>query len=213
MPTVPLHHQVRTRFLVSLVAGTIAAAVVIPFLGVAAGLLCGWAILAAVNTTWVLGLIWPMGAVQTRAHATAEDPGRHLARLIATVGSVVSLGAVGVVLVEAKSAPAPMGFILALIALVSVAASWALIQTDYTLRLAHVYYTDPVGGIQFNQEEDPMYTDFAYISFDVGLTYQIADTNVTRNDIRRVVIAQSLLGYLFGAVILASVINLLAGLG
>jgi uncharacterized membrane protein len=209
----PVRHQVRTRFLISLAAGVLAAALVIPLLGVAAGLLSGWAVLAAVNATWVLGLIWRMDAVQTAAHATGEDPGRRAARLTSTVGSLASLGAVAVVVVEARHAGPLVGIILALIALVSVAASWALIQTDYTLRLAHAYYTDPVGGISFNQDEPPMYTDFAYIAFDVGLTYQVADTNVTRNDIRRVVMAQSLLGYLFGAVILASVINLMAGLG
>jgi uncharacterized membrane protein len=208
-----MHHQVRTRFLISLLAGVIGAALVIPLLGIAAGLLSGWAVLAGVNATWAIVLIWRMDAEQTRTHAMAEDPGRRVARLIATAGSSASLAAVAVVVVQAKHAPAGLGVILGLVALVSVAASWALIQTDYTLRLAHVYYTEPVGGIEFNQEEAPMYTDFAYISFDVGLTYQVADTNVTRNDIRRVVIAQSLLGYLFGAVILASVVNLLAGLG
>lgn len=81
------------------------------------------------------------------------------------------------------------------------------------LRMAHVFYAAPVGGITFNQDADPCYTDFAYVSFGVGLTYQIADTDVTSNEMRRIVIAQSLLGYLFGAVILASVINLVAGLG
>ena len=41
---------------------------------------------------------------------------------------------------------------------------------------------------------------------------QVADTNVTRNVIRRIVIAQTLLAYLFGAGILAVAINLVAGL-
>ena len=45
------------------------------------------------------------------------------------------------------------------------------------------------------------------------MTYQVADTDVTTNEIRRIVIAQTLLAYLFGAVILATVINLVSGLG
>ena len=84
---------------------------------------------------------------------------------------------------------------------------------DYMLRYAHLYYTEPIGGIAFNQREDPMYTDFAYFSVGLGMTYQVADTNVSQNVIRRTVIAQTLLAYLFGAVILATVINLVAGLG
>ncbi|HKT56192.1 MAG TPA: DUF1345 domain-containing protein [Microbacterium sp.] len=207
----PMHHRVRVRFLLSLVAGTVGGLLVSVPLGVAAGLVAAWGVLATVNATWVLVLVWGMDAAQTRAHATAEDPGRRTARVIATIGSIASLAAVAVVLIETKNEPVAESLVLAIIALGSVAASWALIQTDYMLRLAHVYYTEPIGGIQFNQDEDPMYTDFAYVSFGVGLAYQIADTNLTRNDMRRVVIAQSLLGYLFGAVILASVINLMAG--
>jgi uncharacterized membrane protein len=36
---------------------------------------------------------------------------------------------------------------------------------------------------------------------------------MSANEIRRIIVAQTLLAYLFGAVILASVINLVAGLG
>jgi uncharacterized membrane protein len=209
----PIHHRVRPRFILSLVLGAIVGVVLSVLLGLPAGLVAAWGVVAGVNVVWVLVLVWGMDAGATRAHATAEDPGRRTARAIASTGSVASLAAVAVVLIQTNHAGVVVSLTLALIALGSVAASWALIQTDYMLRLAHVYYTEPVGGINFNQEEDPTYTDFAYVSFGVGLAYQVADTNLTRNDMRRVVIAQSLLGYLFGAVILASVINLLAGFG
>lgn len=72
---------------------------------------------------------------------------------------------------------------------------------------------EPLRGINFNQAEDPQYTDFVYFSVGLGMTYQVADTNVTRNAVRRMVIGQTLLGYLFGAGIMATVINLVAGLG
>ncbi len=45
------------------------------------------------------------------------------------------------------------------------------------------------------------------------MTYQVADTDVGSRAIRRIVIGQTMLAYLFGAVILATVINLVAGLG
>jgi uncharacterized membrane protein len=45
------------------------------------------------------------------------------------------------------------------------------------------------------------------------MTYQVADTNVQTNRMRRLVLGQTLLAYLFGAVILATVINLVTGLG
>ncbi|UUT36495.1 DUF1345 domain-containing protein [Microbacterium elymi] len=128
------------------------------------------------------------------------------------MGSVASVGAVVAVLTQTHQARGVLAFVLAGVALVSVAASWLLIQTIYILRLADVYYADPEGGLLFNQDEPPRYTDFAYVAFGVGLTYQVADTNVTTNAMRRIIIGQSMLGYLFGAVILGTVINLLAGL-
>lgn len=203
----------RTRGLIAIAAGVVAAVATTPLLGVAGGLLAGWTTLALVSVAWVLLLVWPMDAVQTRAHATAEDPGRRLARLIAILGSVASLGAVAVVIVQAKHAPALLSALLAGVAVLSVAASWALIQVDYLLRYAHLYYAAPVGGIDFNQDPPPRYTDFAYFSVGLGMTYQVADTDVRDGGIRRIVIAQTLLAYLFGAIILGTIINLITSLG
>ena len=204
---------VRLRTALSIVAGLVVGAAVVPVLGITAGILSGWGLFAVVNALWVLLLIWPMDAAATEAHATLEAPGRRVARLISIVGSLVSLGAVLAVIFEAQRAPEPEKYILAGIAVVSVAASWVLIQLEYVLRYARLYYTDPAGGIDFNQQEPPEYTDFVYVSVGLGMTYQVSDTNISGNSIRRVVIAQTTLGYLFGTVILASIINLVVGLG
>ncbi|MFT4211776.1 MAG: DUF1345 domain-containing protein [Microbacterium sp.] len=197
---------------VALAAGLVAGAASVPLLGIAAGLLAGWAAFAGVNVAWILLALWPMDGAQTRAHARRDDPGRTTAGFVAVIGSLASLGAVLVVLVQTEDTPRWESFVLAAVAVVSVAASWLLIQVDYMLRLAAVYFADPEGGIDFHQDEDPTYTDFAYVSFGLGMTYQIADTDVRTNAIRRLVIAQTLLAYLFGAVILATVINLVTGL-
>jgi uncharacterized membrane protein len=200
------------RAIVAIAAGAVAAAATVPALGFAAALLVGWSVLALTSVIWVLVTVWPMDAERTRAHATTEDPGRQLARLVALVGSLVSLGAVGIVLIQTRERSQAEALLLAAIAVVSVVSSWALVQVDYMLRFAARYYAEPVGGIDFNQDEDPEYTDFAYFAVGLGMTYQVADTSVRTNEIRRIVIAQTLLAYLFGSVILASIINLVAGI-
>lgn len=205
--------RVRTRAVVAIVAGVVVAGATTPLFGIVGGLLAGWATLGIVSVAWVLLVIWRMDAAQTRTHATAEDPGRRLARLVAILGSIASLGAVAVVIIQARHASPLLSGLLAGVAVLSVAASWALIQTDYLLRYAHLYYTEPVGGIDFNQDEPPRYTDFVYVSVGLGMTYQVADTDVRDNGIRRIVIAQTLLAYLFGAIILATIINLVTSLG
>ena len=95
----------------------------------------------------------------------------------------------------------------------SVALSWFLIHTLYTLRYAFLYFANSKAGVDFTQEEDPTYVDFAYLSFTLGMTYQVSDTALRSRGFRLTVLRHTLLSYLFGAVILATVINLVAGLG
>lgn len=213
MSELPLRAQVRLRWAVALAVGVVAGVAVGVLLGVAAGLLAGWAALAVLSAAWILLQVWPMNAAETRLHATAEDPGRRVARVIAIVGSVVSLGAVAAVVLHSRNSSGLDAYLLAGIAVLSVIASWLLIQTDYMLRYAKEYYEDDARGIDFNQREDPEYSDFIYFSVGLGIAYQVADTNISRNAIRRIVIAQTLLGYVFGAGIIATTINLIAGLG
>lgn len=213
MALTPVRLAALSRSVVAAVIGLVAGLVTAPFLGVAAGLLAGWSGFAATSVVWLAVLIWPMDAARTREHATGEDPGRSVARLVALIGSVASLGAVTVVLIQTQNTSEVESYLLAAIAVLSVAASWALIQADYMLRVAHLYYAAPVGGIDFNQDEDPSYTDFAYFSLGVGMGYQVGDSAVRTNEVRRLVIAQSLLAYLFGAVIIGTVVNLVIDLG
>ena len=208
-----MRSAVLVRAVVSLAVGVVVGLAAGIVLGTVAGVLAGWAAAALTSVVWVLLLTWRMDAAQTRAHATAEDPGRRTARIIAVLGSVASLGAVAAVLVQTRSADAVGAMVLGGIAVVAVAASWALIQVDYMLRYAHLYYADPVGGIDFTPGEDPSYSDFVYFAVGIGMTYQVSDNDVRANGMRRVVVAQSLLAYLFGAVILATVINLVTSLG
>jgi uncharacterized membrane protein len=44
------------------------------------------------------------------------------------------------------------------------------------------------------------------------MTYQVSDTNLRHPAIRRTVLLQALLSYVFGVVIVASAINLIGGL-
>lgn len=176
------------------------------------GILAGWAAasLAYIVTVWVR--VWRMDAEQTRDHATQEDPGRAVTEVLILFASIGSLIAVGIVIVQASVAKGFDQFLFAGFAVLSVALSWTLIHTLYTLRYARMYFADPVGGIDFNQDEPPQYTDFAYLAFDLGMTYQVSDTTLRSTGFRREVLKHTLLSYVFGAVILASVINLVAGL-
>jgi len=117
------------------------------------------------------------------------------------------------VLVQAAVASGIERALIAGLAIGSVALSWILLHTLFALRYARLYYREPAGGIDFNQDEKPRYTDFAYLAFTLGMTYQVSDTDVTDHRIRATVLGHSLLSFVFGAFILATTINLIAGLG
>lgn len=174
--------------------------------------LIGWDVAALIFSAWTWALMASMTSTQTAAHATRQEPGRAQTDVIVLVASAANLLSVGYVLVQASSAKGGAQDLLAGLGVVSVALSWFAVHTLFSLRYARLYYTGPDGGINFNQTMPPRYLDFAYVSFTIGMTFQVSDTDLETPAIRATALRQALLGFLFGAVILAATINLLAGL-
>jgi hypothetical protein len=143
-----------------------------------------------------------------------EDDSRVSAQLLVLSACVASSAGVAFDLLKASDVSGIHKISYIVVAVVTVVLSWAVVHTVFTLRYAHEYYSAPVGGIDFKsgREFTPSYLDFAYVAFGVGVTYQIADTDIQRHEIRRTVLGHSLLSYLFGAVILAITINIVGSL-
>ncbi|MEO9014205.1 MAG: DUF1345 domain-containing protein [Terrimesophilobacter sp.] len=204
-------HHAGVRLAVMLAAGVAATAGLVPLTSWIVAPVIGWAVAALVYSSWVWLVIGRMGAESTASHATLEDPSRAAADFLILGASLASLAAVAIILIAAHETSSPRG-LLAALAVASVALSWILVHTLFTLRYARLYYRDVVGGINFNQDDPPCYLDFAYLAFTLGMTFQVSDTNIENNVIRRAVLRHSLLSYVFGSGILATVINLVAGL-
>ncbi|MFB9236511.1 DUF1345 domain-containing protein [Plantactinospora siamensis] len=174
--------------------------------------LVGWDVAALAYLSWVWARVWPMDAGQTARLAVREDPGRGPRELLLLSACSASLLAVAFVLTGAKGERGVAEQVQVGVAVASVLISWAMVHTVFTARYARIYYTGIDGGINFNQSAPPRYSDFAYVAFTVGLTFQVSDTNITSGEMRGTVLRHALLAYLFGAVIIAVTINLLAGL-
>jgi uncharacterized membrane protein len=151
-------------------------------------------------------------AQQTAAMAARDDPSPSATDVLILIANAASLAAVGYLLVQAASTHGAREALLAGLAVASVAISWTLIHTLYMLRYAVLYYSGSVGGIDFNQAELPRFTDFAYLAFTIGMTYQVSDTNLRSTQIRAAALRHSLLSFVFGSLILATMINLVASL-
>jgi len=173
----------------------------------------GWDVTALIFTATVWIGIWPLPPETTAARATREDPSRATSDILTLCASVASLAAVGIVLVRAHSSHGAEQAMLAALGLLSVAVSWFTVHTIFTLRYALLYYRSPIGGVSFNQDARPCYRDFAYLALTIGMTFQVSDTNLTSTDVRGTALRHALLSYMFGSIILAAAVNLIAGLG
>ena len=173
--------------------------------------LIGWDAVALVFVGWTWVSVTRMDAQDTATHATREEPTRAASHLIVLAAAIVSLAGVTFLLL-ASSGNHREQVLTAAIALVSVGLSWFSVHTLFGLRYARQYYTGPDGGIRFNQDEPPRYVDFLYVAFTVGMSFAISDTNVESPEIRATVLRHALLSYVFGSLILGSVVNLIAGI-
>jgi uncharacterized membrane protein len=174
--------------------------------------LIGWDILALVFCGWVWSAVWRLDAKATASHATREEPNRELADLVLLGAAIASLVAVGAVLFRASSANGNLKYLEAGFAFASVLVSWTLVHTVFTLVYARLYYSGEDGGIDFNEADPPEYSDFAYLAFTIGMTFQVSDTDIKSKQIRRTALRHALMSFPMVAVIIATSINLVSGL-
>ena len=197
------------------VAVVIGAAVAVPAIlasTVPLGLLAGWDATAAVYLTLLWITIRSHDAEKTTAPATTIDPDRGVTDLLLLSASVASLVAVGFVLARAGQSRGAQEALQIALAVASLALSWATVHSVFMLRYARLYYTGPDGGIDFNEPDPPTYSDFAYLAFTIGMTFQVSDTPLRSKGIRRTALRHSLLSYLFSTGILATAVNVVASL-
>jgi uncharacterized membrane protein len=201
-----------TRVAVGTVVGTAAGAVVSQWTIWPAAILIGWDVSVVTLLGWLGLALWGSSAEETQKHARRDDPSIHLSEVLWLSAGVAVLVAVGLLLLRAGSATGGNKAYLITLGLVSVALSWTLVHAVFTLRYARSYYGPPVGGIDFNEDDPPTYLDFAYLALTIGMTFQVSDTNLTNKAIRRIALGHALLSYVFGAVIVALVINVVSSL-
>jgi uncharacterized membrane protein len=201
-----------TRILVSAAMGLVVGVAVSFFTLPQGAALIGWDVTAA---TFVVGAwlsVWHLDPATTMRRATRLDPSRRLADLVMLSAGVASLTAVALALARAGHTHGGTKAYLLAVGLLSVVLSWLSVHTVFTLMYARLYYGGEPGGIDFNEPERPDYRDFAYLAFTIGMTFQVSDTNLTAKPVRRAALRHALISYLYGAVILAVVINIVASL-
>lgn len=197
------------RLFVSVVVGFLVGVVVALLWNLPLGVLSGIAAYAAAFVVTGVLVLWPMRAESTRRFVGREDFRPVVEELFVVAATLGGLTGIALLLVLGDSHSQNSA---AAIGLAGVFMNWAVLHMMYAARYAYHYYLDPVGGIDFNSDEQPAYRDFFYFSYNLGMTYQVSDTSVSSAAIRSVILRHCLLSYVFGTVILAATINLVAGI-
>ncbi len=175
--------------------------------------LAGWDLTALVFLCGIAYRLAPLNATDTAALAQREDPSRPTADLLLIGASLVSLLAVGLVLVRASHEQSLDRGLLVGVSVLSIVLAWSIVHCVYGLRYARAYYRGTPGGIHFGGDERPVYSDFAYLALTIGMTFQVSDTTLQTKEVRRMALRHALISYVFGTLIIATTVNLVAGLG
>ena len=204
----------RSRVAVALGTGGVAVLVAAWFLPWQVTVLVGWDVAALFVLLRVWTHIWRLDAVETHEWAMREDDTRAGAELLLLFAGVISLVGVGFAFLKAEERPGYREILLEAMGILTIALSWLVVHTTFALRYAHLFYSEPIGGIDYKQGSDyrPDYRDFAYTAFTVGMTYQVSDTDITKRELRHAVLRHAVLSFVFGAVIIGATVNIVAGL-
>jgi uncharacterized membrane protein len=173
--------------------------------------LAGWDATAAVFIAFIYFSVRHKNPAATRAHAMSEDDSRTAAEAVLVGASVFSLVGVTFALIAAGSTHGAEKSAITALVVLSVLLSWASVHVVFMLRYARLYYRDN-GGIDFHSDVAPNFGDFLYVAITIGMTFQASDTDLNSKVIRMTALRHALLSYLFGVVVVATTINVIATL-
>ncbi len=178
--------------------------------------LIGWT-----ATAWsYLALIGALMVSASRARARwiseQEDPSAPVVLALLSVIAIASLVAIVLELSSARSLGAADRLGHYALSAATVFGSWLMLNVLFTFHYAHMYYRSQPNArpLRFPEGEaaEPDYWDFLYFAFTIGVAAQTSDVSVHTTAMRKAVLAQSVLVFLFNLAIIGLSINVAAGL-
>jgi uncharacterized membrane protein len=183
-----------------------------------------WSVLNRVLVSWNGGVIlfltliafWMtrLSAEQICTKYIEEDESAPFILVVVIVAAIASLFAIVEPLATIKQVSGSVRAAHFALAAVTLINSWLLVPVMFTTHYADMFYsaTEEDRPLHFPNTPMPVFWDFAYFSFTIAAACQTADVSTQSAAIRRTVIAQTLVSFLFNASILGFAINVTAGL-
>ena len=193
----------------------IAAGILVPADSIITKILIGW---NAGVWTYLILMAWIVvrsKAADVKRIADMEDENAGLVLFVVCIAAIASLATITFELAGSKDLETTRKLLHYGFTALTVLGSWLLIGVIFSVHYARLYYTwqgkEP--ALRFAEGlTTPNYWDFLYFSFTIGVAVQTSDVGVATRDLRKIVLAQSLIGFLFNPAILGFSINIAAGL-
>lgn len=178
--------------------------------------LAGWNVGVWVYLAWTGWTMTHSDQAHLKRVALAQAEGATTVLAIVALGALASFGAIFMVLAAAKAGGAREALPQVLFTLSTVAGSWLLVPTLFSLNYASLYHVSAGdNGLNFPEQADdfePDYSDFLYFSFTIAVASQTSDVTISTRPMRRLVLLQSVLSFVFNTTILAFTVNIAASL-
>jgi len=173
------------------------------------GLMAGFDVAAFLFLVSCASLLMVDAPEKMSIDAQRNDAGR----LVLLVFTGIVLTAVVAAIAAEVSEPDPLGWDRKAWVVGTLLLAWLFGNTVYTLHYAHLAYQrgrgDRCGGLHFLGTDEPVYADFAYFAFTLGMTFQTSDVEIRDAAIRRTVTFHCLAAFFFNIGVLAFTINIL----
>jgi uncharacterized membrane protein len=184
-----------------------------------------WVLLSRILTGWNGGLIVlvpltylrlrRLDARALRAHYEEEDPTAPVIVIVVVVAALLSLAAIVGLLSTLKQAAPPERLAHLILATMTIVNSWVLVHVMFAIRYADMYYSVAPDGpppLTFPHTREPLFWDFLYFSFTIGVACQTSDVCTAQTEIRKTVTVHSVIAFVFNVSVLGFAINVSAGL-
>jgi uncharacterized membrane protein len=180
--------------------------------------LISWLLSGSIYLLQYFLIVFKTDGQKTRQRASKSEPDTFLLLALIIIATLLSNLSVGILLTYVNPQNLIHSRLLLGLSIINVIISWIMLNNGFAMHYSKLYYDEEDkqngpfaggmrGGLIFPKSTNPSYIDFYYLAFTIGLTYSVSDVNVTRTDIRGVILVHSLVAFVFYSTVFTIVLN------